>query len=240
MNERMEDLFALQSVELELLQIEKAAAESEHVRRVAAATEDVEACARAYARLEEEASTRRRALKAVEDSLAMAEHEAAEIESKLFGGGVQNPRELKSLEERLVAVRRRREKLEEEAIAGLLELDELTRRLGEAGFRLEKARASFDDAKVALEEARAEWTRARKRLTAESGAIRARLPRTLLDTYDSLSRRLGPRAVAKVVDRKCGGCHVALPTSARPEQTGRCPNCGRLLWWVEAAAPNPR
>lgn len=170
----------------------------------------------------------------LEAELAAVEEGLAKNERRLYGGEVTSTKELAALEDRVASDRRRKSELEEDALAAM---EQLERRSAE----LEKARAlaaasskAVADAEKALEKARAEWNRQRGQILAERERLRSAVPADLLALYDSLSARLGGRVVAKVEERRCGGCHVELPTALRPGRLAapsRCPNCSRILWW---------
>ena len=76
----------------------------------------------------------------------------------------------------------------------------------------------------------------------ETEALRAIIPKSLLDHYDRFRAR-GKKGVALVVNQVCGGCHMGvtiakLTTVMRGTDAQRCENCGRLLCLpVAAEAP---
>lgn len=72
------------------------------------------------------------------------------------------------------------------------------------------------------------------------GAVRARLPNSILSYHDRLASRGQPSVVA-VRGTGCSGCHLKLPRGLLGELAlaGRfsvCPNCGVFLWSGEEPA----
>ncbi|MGE3063665.1 MAG: zinc ribbon domain-containing protein [bacterium] len=68
--------------------------------------------------------------------------------------------------------------------------------------------------------------------------LRNKIDRDLLTQYDRIIKRYKIRAVAQVNDGVCYGCFMALPTSYVSESDRNnkiitCPNCGRILFWIE-------
>lgn len=72
------------------------------------------------------------------------------------------------------------------------------------------------------------------------GALRAKVAETMekrwLIVYERTRLRYG-RAVAAVRERVCSGCHVTLPTIARPRSGDSgvlhaCESCARILYWA--------
>jgi len=71
------------------------------------------------------------------------------------------------------------------------------------------------------------------RLTAVRTRLLASMDRRWVLAYERAFHRYG-RAVVAVRDRVCSGCHLTLPTVARPrtEALRVCQSCGRILYWA--------
>ena len=72
-------------------------------------------------------------------------------------------------------------------------------------------------------------------------AARAKVEKSWVKTYDSLSAKRG-YAVAPVIKGTCQGCHMALPPQlnnilARMESIEMCPRCGRIVYRKEMLEP---
>lgn len=72
-------------------------------------------------------------------------------------------------------------------------------------------------------------------------AARAKVEKSWVKTYDSLSAKRG-YAVAPVIKGVCQGCHMALPPQlnnilARMQSIEMCPRCGRIVYRQEMVAP---
>jgi predicted nucleic acid-binding Zn-ribbon protein len=77
-------------------------------------------------------------------------------------------------------------------------------------------------------------------LQKQIGALRARLPNSILSYHDRLAAR-GQASVAKVNGESCSACHLKLPRGlfcelAVPGRFGVCTNCGVFLWMGEKPA----
>lgn len=229
----MEALYALQALDtaLERLQAERAASPLvgalERARSELALTRSKKEAARA-----QESESKRR-LRRLELDLESTDGEIAAVEAKLFGGGLRSAKELSSLQERLDALKRQKERLEEEVLA-LMEAAEAAEEALREAERLE-ARAAEVEASSRAELAKAEgsWRAEAERLAEERSASASRIDPDLLERYENLRRRLR-RPIAKVESRACSGCHVTLPTGMKApdrDELSLCPHCGRLLWW---------
>lgn len=160
-----------------------------------------------------------------------------EVESRMYGGRVQNPRELQDLQADSQSLRRRRDALDEEQLAAMEQVE-----------AAEKAEADAREALVAAETARAEEQRD---LLAVKQSLEADIANLLegrelaarsvqpddLAAYDSLRKRKRGLAVAPLDNGVCGACGVAPSSSriqaARLGDSGelvRCGNCERILY----------
>jgi predicted nucleic acid-binding Zn-ribbon protein len=77
-------------------------------------------------------------------------------------------------------------------------------------------------------------------LQTQIGALRARLPNSILSYHDRLAAR-GQDSAIKVNGESCSVCHLKLPRGllgelAVPGRFGVCPNCGVFLWMGEKSA----
>lgn len=156
-----------------------------------------------------------------------------EIESRLYGGRVTNPKELDALEkDRQMHLRQRGE------------LDTVLLELMDA---LEQADARVNERSRALKQAETERASEIERLTRERDMLAARLAELAeerermrgtvdadaLRAYDHLRAKAG-RALAQLRHNACGACGVATPTAlvSRVHAGAEiiyCPGCGRIL-----------
>lgn len=163
----------------------------------------------------------------------------AEIEKKLYGGSVTNARELQDLQGDFDQLARQRDRVEEELLA-LLEQVEAKQggvRAGEARLREIEAAWSGDQARMQADDQRIEVELSGLRGQREEQA--AKVPPPLLDRYDRLRRRRKGVAVSKVQRGVCLGCRLSIPpavlqrarsgTNPDPPQ---CPSCERILYVI--------
>jgi predicted nucleic acid-binding Zn-ribbon protein len=157
----------------------------------------------------------------------------ARSEQRLYSGAVKNPKELTDLQAEVAALRRRRQKLEEDLLTAMIELETAETTHTEAREHLDKTQASWSAQQADL---LAEREALQARL-AELGQKRAQLLPSIaaedLADYQSLRRRKRGLAVVQVQDGICGGCGVGVPSSLewqlRQEGAGYCANCGRIV-----------
>ena len=227
-------LFDLQQLDSEIASTAKALEDTRFRLNDVSA---IEAIRRRQAQLSgrlDQARTERRRREAAMSDL---ERRLENLDRRLYGGFVTNPRELAASEEERAFLQQ--QKSEEED--GLLEALVLSE-------DLEEAQSAAAERVVALESVRAAerpgLVDQESRLTAELAELRQSreeaaplLPADTLSTYESLLRSKNGHAVALVERSVCQGCRMTLPSMEvqRAKSSPRpalCSNCGRILYVV--------
>lgn len=227
---KVEDLYRLQCLDGEgdekqsrLTEVEAALGESEALKQARRALESAQALVQRW-------RVRQRDLELETQGIA---DKIARSEQRLYSGAVTNPKELTDLQAEVAALRRRRDTLEEDLLAAMIEL--------------EAAETTHTEAHEHLDEMQALWSAQQANLRAEREALQGRLaeleqaraqllPNIAADglaEYESLRRRKHGLAVVQVQDGICGGCGVGVASSLewqlRQEGAGYCANCGRIV-----------
>jgi len=223
-------LFELQEVDLEvesgeraLEQIARQLGESPAVARV---RNELEEKQQQLAELGHEQHSAEWELDDIGNKLAKAEKE-------LYGGRIQNPKELTNLQHEVEGLQAKRGQLEERALAMMgrvelagAEVTTLTGELGtlEAEWRRQqlKLAADMEQLKATL----AELKQKRQRLSAGLDPEAVKL-------YQGLKKQKG-QAVVRVEQGVCRGCRISLPTTELQRVRGgglvQCSSCGRILF----------
>ncbi len=154
-------------------------------------------------------------------------------EKRLYSGVVKNPKELTDLQADVAALRRRRQRLEDDLLETMIGREE--------------AVAAHAQAQQHLGEIEAQWSADQSDLLAEReelqegllkiGQAREELvPKIEADhmaSYQDLRRRKAGLAVVEVRDGACGGCGVNVSASLqwqlRQDGLAFCSNCDRIV-----------
>jgi hypothetical protein len=159
----------------------------------------------------------------------------SDVEGKLYGGSVRNPKELAGVQEEANILKGQLRRREDE----LLELM----------VRVEEAQAALREAEESLSEVEERWRQEQQELMGDKerlegelagledrrgqqlGLIEARV----LALYENLRERRQGRAVVKVERGMCGGCRISLPmTVLQKARSGldvvQCVSCERILY----------
>ncbi len=174
-------------------------------------------------------------LKDSELNLKSIDEKRAATEKKLYGGGIMSVKEATSLEHEVEHLKGQQGQLDERVLE-LYDTVESLRGKSKA------AKALADDLDRQVKEAIEKEAVERKRLEAEVARLEpdraeaaARITeKQLLSRYEAIRKRNGGAGLARIIDHKCEGCHVAVTTYTTRslfEDKGieYRENCGRIL-----------
>jgi len=133
------------------------------------------------------------------------------LEDRLYGARGAAGRDLRAIESEVAQLAGRLDQLEEDELVVLEEQEPIDLELGRCSAEL------------------AELAEARRTQA-------ALLPEALTRRYEDLRSRLGGIGAARLVDNRCGGCHLSLPSveidrikHQSPDAVVTCDQCGRIL-----------
>lgn len=172
-------------------------------------------------------------------TLKTIESKKKSFENKLYEGKVTNPKELSSIEKEIEMLGKNRSQLD----VRILELYEIIE-------NQQAEKKQVEDVQTALTERLTRTMAIHKAKSSELGVEIARLTearksaiaavpdKQLLSRYEALRNRYKDTGLAKVVDGKCGGCHVGLTSFTvrkirEDKEYQTCESCGRILFLVE-------
>lgn len=174
-------------------------------------------------------------LKDSELKLKSIDEKRGSVEKRLYGGTVSNSRELQALQKEVGILKEQQGKLD----GRTLELYDLVEAARAQAKSAEETAAKIESK---INEALAHESSERVRLQAElaeankqrAEAAAKVTDESLLSRYEAVRKKTGATGIAKVVQGKCEGCHVAItPFTVRKlfEDKGfeLCENCGRIL-----------
>jgi predicted nucleic acid-binding Zn-ribbon protein len=198
--------------------------------------------------LEEEAAANRAELEQVEASLEELRKKQGRLEEevgrfdekvgreeeKLYGGKVNNPKELRGLQAEIRSLKRQKDDLETELLEEMERQDEIKIEVEKLRANQDRLEAGIGEKKGMLEGETAEILTELADLEGRRGELIAQVDEELLETYTHLLESRHNLAVVKVVDGVCQGCRVEMPGKEydrfiKSEGVFRCSNCGRIL-----------
>ena len=158
-----------------------------------------------------------------------------QAESSLYGGKVQNPKELQDLQADVASLKKHLASLEEQELDAMMHLESCQAALQLAQQELRQIQARLGDENLHLIDERSVLEHDLKDLQAERQAAVGAISSGILEKYEALRGQRRGIAVAQVSENACGACGTTL--TAALQQSVRhaadlvyCPSCGRILF----------
>jgi len=237
MQSALRELWALQQIDTEIHEIERAIAKLDTGARARQVRD------RAKANRDAAAATLRKVeteIRDVELNIRSAETKSRDIEARMYSGKVISPKELESMRKETDMHGRNRDKLETRE----LELMEEQTAAKQAAATAEAVQAKAEEllketlALYGAEKARLDALMAEAQPRREAQAARASAEdASLVRKYENLRQKLANQAVAKIEAASCGACKVAISSTVVKDVRGgevvTCDSCGRILFVEE-------
>ena len=171
--------------------------------------------------------------KSTEWELADLQEKINKINSKLYDGTTKNPKELVNLGNEVKSLKSKIGGKEDELLGLMSQAEDLeakvktsTEELKQLKQEWQQRQGTLEQRKTEVEPQLVELSRARHELTQQIGLEALRL-------YEQI-RLAKEQAIAKVVQGRCQGCRITLPTSqwqkARAGDLIQCNSCNRILY----------
>lgn len=165
-------------------------------------------------------------------------HKIKKSKNKLMAVG--NSKEYHAMMREMDSMEKLNRLREEERVAVMEELERQDAAMQEIVAEIEALMEGYDAKKATLDE---RIGKAQSRLDllgkrrAKAGKV---VPPPILGRYEFIRSRIEHPVIVPVSEGVCGGCHIKIPPQSFNElQKGKqilgCPNCQRIVYWVEHA-----
>jgi uncharacterized protein len=156
-------------------------------------------------------------------------------ESSLYGGKIQNPKELQDLQSEVASLKRLLTTLDDKQFEIMMEVEEAETLLTKAKEGLLEAQKKQIENNAVLEGEKTKLLSQVERLESERKAAVPTITATDLGLYEQLRKSRNGVAVAQINSRACTACGSTLTAALiqATQSTGqmiRCPICGRFLY----------
>lgn len=157
----------------------------------------------------------------------------AQINEKLYGGRIKNPKELLGFEQESEMLKSGLRKKDDVLLELMEKIEACKADLVVLRDKFSAARRNWDVEKEELGRQTLEIKKELDELVGKRGDLMNALDRAALGSYESIKGNRG-LAVVKVEQGRCLGCRVSLSVSelqrVRGENIVVCSNCGRILY----------
>jgi len=156
-------------------------------------------------------------------------------EASLYGGKIQNPKELQELQNEIASLKRLMVNLEDKQLEAMMELEDAESKLMWANEGLHDVQKKQIEQNAKLNGEKTKLQGQIERLEAERKATLPTIAAPDLGLFEQLRKSRNGVAVAKIVSRACTACGTTLTAALvqATQSTGqlvRCPTCGRILY----------
>ena len=158
-----------------------------------------------------------------------------DVEGKLYGGSISNPRELEGYEREATLRRDQLQGLDDKLLEMMMSLETAQENLKSLEGGYEQAEGQWQTRQKELAKQRTGLEKTLGTLDVRRQGLGSRVGRQELALYEGLRQSRGGVAIAKVERGLCRGCRMALPThQLQRARLGReavqCNSCGRILF----------
>lgn len=156
-------------------------------------------------------------------------------ESSLYGGKIQNPKELQDIQNEVASLKRLITTLEDRELEAMMAVEESEANLAQVNEALKATQASLIEQQAILNGEKTKLSGQIERLEAERNATLPPIPAADLALYEQLRKIRNGVAVVKISSRACSACGATLTAAViqSTQSTGqlvRCPTCSRILY----------
>lgn len=176
-----------------------------------------------------------RALKLSESEVEKQRTKIEQTEASLYGGRVQNPKELQDLQKDVASLKRHLETLEERELEAMITAESTEKDLQTAKAELERVQSKLKEQNSDLARESEILRKDLERLGSERQAVVTDIASQALGAYEQLRKQKRGLAITTIADNSCEACGTTL--TASQQQTARstsqlfhCPTCGRILY----------
>jgi predicted nucleic acid-binding Zn-ribbon protein len=174
-------------------------------------------------------------LKNIEAEAESQKIKVEQNESSLYGGKVQNPKELQDLQKDVASLKKHLGVLEDRELASMLSAENKETLLNAAQSQLNLVQSRLGSEHKQLLEEQSKLMKDLDRLSQEREASVSPIETELLTIYDDLRKQKRGVAVSDFSDNACSSCGSSLNASLQQnakssKQLAYCPTCGRILY----------
>jgi uncharacterized protein len=224
-------LYRLQQVDR---QIDHARSQLDNIRRTLENDSELRETLKQLEAAQNDHHHARNALKSAEAEVKAQKIKIEQAEASLYGGKVQNPKELQDLQKDIASLKKHLVTLEERELEAMIKAEDTEKDLQDAKTKLELVQARLGDEHKKLILDQSTFTIKLEQLAEEREATLAPIESNMLQVYESLRQQKKGVAITEVSDNSCASCGATITASllqnARSQKLANCPSCGRILY----------
>ncbi len=225
-------LYQLQKIDSQLDVIENRLNE---INKILDADETLKLAEAAVQQKQQELHQEKLSMQRIDDKVQAQKIKIETSSAALYGGKIQNPKELQDLQSEISSLKKHLAVLEDQELESMISYDQLELDLKKALENQKNAQAELAEKQSKLLGEQLQLSKTKEKLLAErAAAVPSILPENL-EMYFKLRKTKRGVAVASVSDEACTGCGSNLTpaewqAARSPRQVAYCSSCGRILY----------
>ena len=158
-----------------------------------------------------------------------------DVDDKLYGGKITNPRELEASEKESTHLRNELQRLDDGLLRTMMSLEEAQEKYRSLEEALRQAEKNWKKSQSEMAKEQKGLQKTLATLEARRQSLVSGMERQQIKLYEDIRLTRGGQAIAKVERGRCRACSMALPThQLQRARLGRepvlCSSCGRILF----------
>jgi hypothetical protein len=159
----------------------------------------------------------------------------ASVEKKLYGGSLQNPRELQGFQQEFELLKAQRGEKEDKLLSIMLDVDGVKQEVSQKSSEFAAVEREWQENQQKLSKQKEELEAELAALEQKRALLGSQTEPACLRLYEEVRRAKQGHGVAKVMQGRCQGCRISLPMSDQQRarmghELVQCSNCGRILY----------
>jgi len=157
------------------------------------------------------------------------------VEKKLYGGSLQNPRELQGFQQDFELLKSQRSEKEDKLLSIMLDVDGVKQEVSQKSSEFAEAERKWQENQQKLSQQKEGLESELAALEQKRALLVNQTELACLRLYEEVRRAKQGLGVAKVMQGRCQGCRISLPMSDQQRARAghdlvQCSNCGRILY----------
>jgi predicted nucleic acid-binding Zn-ribbon protein len=177
----------------------------------------------------------RHSLTKLEDLVQTQQIKIETCNSSLYSGRIQNPKELRDLQNELNSLKRYLTTLEDQQLEALVVYEQLEQEMTQADGKLDQAKARYIEMRASIFGEKSQLEKLQATLEDQRNVVLNAITPENLGLYNKIVKIKRGLAVAQINDGTCMGCGAnirpaELQAARSPNQIVFCSSCGRILY----------
>lgn len=206
--------------------------------KIKALADEMEAVSNGFREDEERLDSLKKERRSLETEVEDLDGKISKSNEKL--SNIKSNKEYSAALKEIEGLKKQKNRIEDELLQQMEELEQLTQRCKNNQDRLNELRQTFERDKEAVQKELTQLDKELKKQERKRTTIAKKTDPELLSRYRLVREHIGPSAISPVIDGVCQSCHMGIPPQMFNElmkclELTSCPHCNRIIYWGDDA-----